>query len=96
MSAEFEVVVEAEHLCLNLIPARYQKRHKIILSLLGQRYTAKEIAAYLNEQGYATPRGRRYYAKLVGATISKLRRRIVRRQKGSHSVSKISFWLKDR
>ena len=92
----FEVVVEAEHLCLNQIPDRNQKRHGIILRLLGQRYTAEEIAVYLNEHGFVTPRGRRYYAKLIGATISKLRRRIIRRQKSSHSVSKISFWLRDR
>lgn len=95
MSAEFEVVVEAEHLCLNQIPDRNQERHDIILSLMWHGYTAAEIAAYLNKHGYKTPRGRVYYPKLIGATVSKLKRRKSRRLNTTFRMSEITYWLND-
>ena len=65
-------------------------------SLTWHRYTAKEIAEYLIELGYKTPRGRDYYPQLVGATLSKLRSRKARTKEhpdfgvGSHILAKIS------
>jgi len=84
---EFEVQIEAEHLGLNYIPERNQERHQIIQSLTWHRYTLTEIAAYLNRIGLKTPRGKTYYAKLVGVTRDKLLRRKKRREKVVVKVS---------
>jgi hypothetical protein len=92
--AKFTATVETETLGLNVIPEANQDRHEIIQSLSWHRYTAKEIADYLNRLGYRTPRGREYYPKLIGATLSKLRKRKARTKKTTVSVSKVTFWLK--
>ena len=64
-----------------------------MLRLAEKRYTGGKIAAYLNKRGYKTPQGKEYYAKLVGATLSKLRRREQRRQKCTYKGSEITYWL---
>ena len=93
MFAEFTITIETETLGLNYIPEGYQERHDIIQSLSWHRHTAKEIAAYLTKLGYKTPRGRDYYPQLVGATLSKLRRRKARSKRTSITVSEVTFWL---
>jgi hypothetical protein len=92
--AEFTATIETETLGLNCIPEANQERHQIIQSLDWHRHTAKEIAAYLTKLGYKTPRGGNYYPQLVGATLSKLRRRKARTKKTTISVSEVTFWLK--
>jgi K+/H+ antiporter YhaU regulatory subunit KhtT len=75
------------------VPEAYQERHEIIQSLLWHRYTAREISDYLNKQGYRTPRGGTYYPELVGATISKLKRRRKSVKVTDPKVSELTFWL---
>lgn len=94
MVCELTVTIETETLGLSYIPEANQDRHQIMQSLPWHRHTAKEIAAYLTKLGYKTPRGRDYYPKLIGATLSKLRKRKVRTRKTTVSVSEVTFWLK--
>lgn len=94
MVCRFTVTIETETLGLSFVPESHQERHKIMLSLAWHRHTAKEIAAYLTKLGYKTPRGRDYYAQLVGATLSKLRRRKARTRNTRVSVSEATYELK--
>jgi hypothetical protein len=96
LSEEFSLEIETEHLGLNQVPDRNQRRHDIMLRLAEKRYTGGEIASYLNKRGYKTPQGKEYYAKLVGATLSKIRRREQRRQKCTYKGSEITYWLRQR
>jgi hypothetical protein len=43
--------------------------------MVAERFTNQQIADALNSLGVQTPSGKLYYAQLVGATVSKLRRR---------------------
>lgn len=90
----FTAEFEANNLSQSVIPDANQERHDIIHSLLWHRYNAKEIAEYLNTQGYRTPHGKSYYPELVGATISKLRRRLKGVKVSTPKVSELTFWLK--
>ena len=94
MFVRFTAEIEAENLSQSFVPESYRERHELIQSLLWHRYTAKEIAAYLNKLGYKTPRGGSYYPKLVGATISKLKRRQKEVKSTPPRVSELTFWLK--
>jgi hypothetical protein len=90
----FTAEIDVEGLSEFAVPEAYQERHEIIQSLLWHRYTAREISDYLNKLGYRTPQGGTYYPKLVGATISKLRRRRKSVKVTDPKVSKLTFWLK--
>ena len=43
--------------------------------MVAQRFTNQQVADGFNRLGIKTPSGKQYYAELVGATWSKLRRR---------------------
>ena len=46
--------------------------------MVRERFSNKQIADFLNKKGLKTPRGECYYAELVGATWSKLKKRDLR------------------
>jgi len=73
------------------IPDQNKERHEIIQSLYWHRFTLQEIADYLNKLGYQTPKGKTYYGQLIGAILSKLKRRKQRSQKSTLKVSEITF-----
>lgn len=47
--------------------------------MVSERFTNKQIADVYNRLGIRTPSGKEYYAELVGATWSKLKKRDVRK-----------------
>ena len=59
--------------------------------MVGQRFTNQQIADVLNRQGIKTPSGKKYYAELVGATWSKLKKRDMR--KSTNTIKFIEIGL---
>jgi hypothetical protein len=54
--------------------------------MVAEHFSNKQIADFLNKKGLKTPRGERYYAELIGATWSKLKKRDLR-----NSLNTIKF-----
>ena len=72
------VSVETRQLTLNFISKPRNDRHNLIRQMVRERFSNKQIADFLNKKGLKTPRGECYYAELVGATWSKLKKRDLR------------------
>ena len=47
--------------------------------MVAERFTNQQIADVYNRLGIRTPSGKHYYAELVGATWSKLKKRDIRK-----------------
>ena len=59
--------------------------------MVAERFTNQQIADVYNRLGIKTPSGKLYYAELVGATWSKLKKRDVR--KTSNTIKFIEIKL---
>lgn len=59
--------------------------------MVAERFTNQQIADVYNRLGIKTPSGKLYYAELVGATWSKLKKRDVR--KTSNTIKFIGIKL---
>lgn len=66
-------------LSLNFLSDSREYRHALMRQMVSERFTNKQIADVYNRLGIRTPSGKEYYAELVGATWSKLKKRDVRK-----------------
>ena len=66
-------------LSLNFLADSKRYRHDLIWQMVAEGFTNQRMADVLNRLGIKTPSGKEYYAKLIGATVSKLRKRDVRK-----------------
>ena len=64
---------------LNFLADSRQYRHDLMRQMVAERLTNQQIANAFNNLGIKTPSGKQYYAELVGATWSKVRKRDVRK-----------------
>ena len=71
----------ARQLSLNFLSDSRQYRHDLMQQMVAERFTNQQVADGLNRLGIKTPSGKQYYAELVGATWSKLKRRESRKSK---------------
>ncbi len=78
-------------LSLNFLSDSRNYRHDLMRQMVTERFTNQQIADVLNRQGIKTPSGKSYYAELVGATWSKLRKRDLR--KSSNTIKFIEIGL---
>jgi hypothetical protein len=83
--------VTTRQLSLNFLSERRNFRHDLMRQMVAERFTNQQIADELNRQGIKTPSGKNYYAELVGATWSKLRKRDLR--KSSNTIKFIEMGL---
>ncbi len=60
-----------------------------------ERFTNQQIADVYNRLGIRTPSGKHYYAELVGATWSKLRKRDVRKSTNTIKFIEIKLYKDD-
>ncbi len=60
--------------------------------MVAERFTNQQIADVLNRQGIKTPSGKSYYAELVGATLSKLRKRDLRKSSNTIKFMEIGLY----
>jgi len=65
-------------LSLNFLAESKRYRHDLIWKMVAEGFTNQRTADVLNRLGIKTPSGKEYYAKLIGATVSKLRKRKTR------------------
>jgi hypothetical protein len=65
-------------LSLNFLADSKRYRHDLIWQMVAEGFTNQRTADMLNRLGIKTPSGKEYYAKLIGATVSKLRKRKTR------------------
>ena len=66
-------------LSLNYLADSKRYRHDLIWQMVAEGFTNQQMANVLNRLGINTPSGKEYYAKLIGATVSKLRKRDARK-----------------
>ena len=85
------ILVTTRQLSLNFLSDSRNYRHDLMRQMVSERFTNQQIADVLNRQGIKTPSGKSYYAELVGATWSKLRKRDLR--KSSKTVKFIEIGL---
>jgi hypothetical protein len=71
----FNVDVYTKELCYNTINPRRSELRDIILGLVEEGYSNKEVSEYLNERQIKTPRHRSYTPKLIWVTLKKWRER---------------------
>ncbi len=64
---------------MNFLADSKRYRHDLIWQMVAEGFTNQRMADVLNRLGIKTPSGKEYYAKLIGATVSKLRKRDVRK-----------------
>jgi hypothetical protein len=65
-------------LSLNFLSDSRRYRHDLIWQMVAKGFTNQRMSDVLNRLGIKTPSGKKYYAKLMGATVSKLRKREAR------------------
>ena len=53
-------------------------RWKLVVGLRDSGMTFREVAEWLNKNGYKPPRGKRYYKQLVQATYYNVKERVAR------------------
>ena len=78
-------------LSLNFLSDSRQYRHDLMRQMVAERFTNQQIADVYNRLCLKTPSGKLYYAELVGATWSKLKKRDVR--KNSNTIKFIEIKL---
>ena len=66
-------------LSLNFLSDSRQYRHDLMRQMVAERFTNQQVADGFNRLGIKTPSGKQYYAELVGATWSKLKKRDMRK-----------------
>ena len=66
-------------LSLNFLSDSREYRHDLMRQMVAERFTNQQIADVYNRLGIRTPSGKHYYAELVGATWSKLKKRDIRK-----------------
>ena len=63
--------------------------------MVAERFTNQQIADVYNRLGIMTPSGKQYYAELVGATWSKLRKRDLRKATNTIKFIEIKLYKDD-
>jgi len=71
--------VITRQLSLNFLSDSREYRHDLMRQMVGEHFTNQQIADVYNRLGIRTPSGKHYYAELVGATWSKLKKRDIRK-----------------
>ena len=82
-------------LSLNFLADARQYRHDLIRQMVAERLTNHQIADALNNLGIKTPSGNQYYAELVGATWSKLRKRDARKAANTIKFLEMMLCIKE-
>lgn len=82
-------------LSLNFLSDSRQYRHDLIRQMVAERFTNQQMADVFNRLGMKTPSGKQYYAQLVGATVSKLRKRDVRKATNTIKFMEITLFLSE-
>lgn len=82
-------------LSLNFLSDSRQYRHDLIRQMVAERFTNQQIADVFNRLGMKTPSGKQYYAQLVGATVSKLRKRDVRKATNTIKFMEMTLFLSE-
>ena len=68
-------------------------RHDLIRQMVVENFTNQKIADLLNKLGINTPSGKQYYAELVGATVSKMRKRDLRSETNDIELIEIGLHI---
>lgn len=63
--------------------------------MVAERFTNQQMADVFNRLGIKTPSGKQYYAQLVGATVSKLRKRDVRKATNNIKFMEMTLFLSE-
>ena len=82
-------------LSLNFLSDSREYRHDLMRQMVAERFTNQQIANVYNRLGISTPSGKQYYAELVGATWSKLRKRDVRKATNTIKFIEIKLYKDD-
>ncbi len=82
-------------LSLNFLSDSRQYRHDLIRQMVAERFTNQQMADVFNRLGMKTPSGKQYYAELVGATVSKLRKRDVRKATNTIKFMEMTLFLSE-
>ena len=82
-------------LSLNFLADSREYRHDLMRQMVAEHFTNQQIADVYNRLGIRTPSGKQYYAELVGATWSKLRKRDVRKATNTIKFIEIKLYKDD-
>ena len=91
----FSISVTTRQLSLNFLSDSRQYRHDLIRQMVAERFTNQQMADVFNRLGMKTPSGKQYYAELVGATVSKLRKRDVRKATNTIKFMEMTLFLSE-
>ncbi len=83
----FNVIIETQRLSVFTLNPIRTERLGLMKSLSDKGLNSKQISDYLNFKGYKTPKGHRYYPKLVWVTLKKYQRRLDRLQSSTKIIS---------
>ena len=79
-------------LSLNFLSDSRRYRHDLIWQMVAEGFTNQRMADVMNRIGIKTPSGKEYYAKLIGATVSKLRKREARFLANTIKLHKVGLY----
>ena len=91
----FSISVITRQLSLNILSDSRQYRHDLIRQMVAERFTNQQMADVFNRLGMKTPNGKQYYAELVGATWSKLKKRDVRKATSTIKFMEMTLFLRE-
>lgn len=77
---------------MNYLADSKRYRHDLIWQMVAEGFTNQRMADVLNRLGIKTPNGKEYYAKLIGATVSKLRKRDLRRSTNTIKLQEVGLY----
>jgi anthranilate phosphoribosyltransferase len=87
--------VTTRQLSLNLLAEPREHRHDLMRQMVAERFTNQQIADVFTRLGMKTPSSKQYYAQLVGATLSKLRKRDMRKATNTIKLMEIALFLSE-
>ena len=91
MYLRFSLTITTKTLSLNFLSEKRQKNHNLLMKLHQDGLTDAEIAKFMNESGFVSPKGLKYYSELVFVTRRKIMLRTKRRNETKVKLEKLSF-----